>query len=336
MIERPRLLVTMGDVAGIGPEVIARAWPELTEVCRPIVVGDPRWMGQALRLAGSKARVAEVHGPDEVEPSPEVIPCLSGSTQDLGGVVAGRICAEAGRAAYDFLCTAIDLALARQVDGIVTAPLHKEGLHAAGLRYPGHTEILAERTGTRAFGMMLYARGPSIPHGLGVLHVTLHMALREVFHNLSTAAVHEKIGLLSNIMQTLCGRAPRLAVAALNPHASDGGLFGDEEATIIAPAVRQAQGEGLDVSGPWPCDTLFVRAQRGEFDGVVAMYHDQGHIALKLLTGLAAVNVSVGLPIVRTSVAHGTAYDIAGRGIADHRSMVEAARVAALLAVGPR
>jgi 4-hydroxythreonine-4-phosphate dehydrogenase len=334
MIERPRLLVTMGDVAGIGPEVIAWAWPELNQVCRPVVVGDPHWMRQALRLARSTSRVAEVRGPEEVEPSPQLVPCLSGSTQDLRGVVAGRVCAAAGRAAYDFLCKAIDLALARQVDGIVTAPLHKEGLHAAGLRYPGHTEILAERTGTHAFGMMLYARGPAIPHGLGVLHVTLHMPLRDVFRHISTAAVREKIGLLSNIMQKLCGRAPRLAVAALNPHASDGGLFGDEEVTIIAPAVRQAKGEGLDVSGPWPCDTLFVRAQRGEFDGVVAMYHDQGHIALKLLTGLAAVNVSVGLPIVRTSVAHGTAYDIAGHGVADHRSMVEAARVAALLADG--
>src|SRR5205085_3405650 len=132
-------------------------------------------------------------------------------------------------------------------------------------------------------------------------------------------------------MRTLCGKEPRLAVAALNPHASDRGLFGDEEATIISPAVRQAQGEGVDVSGPWPCDTLFMRAQRGEFDGVVAMYHDQGHIALKLLTGLAAVNVTLGLPIVRTSVAHGTAYDIAGQGKADARSLLEAARVAARL-----
>ncbi len=216
--------------------------------------------------------------------------------------------------------------------GIVTAPLHKEGLHAAGLHYPGHTEILAERTGTRAFGMMLYVRGPAIPHGLGVLHVTLHMALRDVFRHLSTSAVLEKIHLLRDMMQRLCGREPRLAVAALNPHGSDGGLFGDEEQTLIAPAVRQAAAAGVTVSGPWPCDTLFVRAQRGEFDGVVAMYHDQGHIALKLLTGLAAVNVSVGLPIVRTSVAHGTAYDLAGRGLADHRSLVEAARVAALLA----
>jgi 4-hydroxythreonine-4-phosphate dehydrogenase len=332
MIYRPRLLITMGDVAGIGPEIIARAWPELNGICRPTVVGDASWLRRALHLAGSTASVAEVAQLDAVEPSARLVPCLAGTSQDLRGVEPGCVCAAAGRAAYDFLITAIDLALAKKTDGIVTAPLHKEGLHAAGLRYPGHTEILAERTGTSAFAMMLYARGPTLPHGLGVIHVTLHMALRDVFRHLTSEAIHEKIHLLQSVMRKLCGHEPRLAVAALNPHASDGGLFGNEEATIIAPAVRQAQDDGVQVSGPWPCDTLFVRAQRGEFDGVVAMYHDQGHIALKLLTGLAAVNVSVGLPIVRTSVAHGTAYDIAGRGLADYRSLIEAARVAATLA----
>lgn len=331
MTEKPRLLLTMGDVAGIGPEIIARAWPELMAVCRPIVVGDPFWLERAIELVGNPAQIAPVRRPDEREPSASLIPCVAGSDQDLRGVRPGEICAPAGRAAYDFLCTAIDLTTAGRADGIVTAPLHKEGLHAAGLNYPGHTEILAERTGTRAFGMMLYARGATVPHGLGVVHVTLHMALRDVFRHLSTAAVLEKVHLLHGIMRKLSGREPRLAVAALNPHASDGGLFGDEERTLIAPAVRQAQDAGITVSGPWSCDTLFVRAQRGEFDGVVAMYHDQGHIALKLLSGLAAVNVSVGLPIVRTSVAHGTAYDVAGRGVADHRSLVEAARVAAIL-----
>jgi 4-hydroxythreonine-4-phosphate dehydrogenase len=332
MTDHPRLLVTMGDVAGIGPEIIARAWPELLAVCRPVVVGDPLWLRRALELFGGKAEVVEVRQPDECAPLPDRIPCLAGSTQDLRGIRPGAVCAIAGRAAYDFLCTAIDATRAGRADGIVTAPLHKEGLHAAGLHYPGHTEILAERTGTSAFGMMLYARGSAIPHGLGVVHVTLHMALRDVFRHLSTAAVLEKIQLLRGVMQRLGGHEPRLAVAALNPHASDGGLFGDEERTLIAPAVHQAQAAGVTVSGPWPCDTLFVRAQRGEFDGVVAMYHDQGHIALKLLSGLTAVNISVGLPIVRTSVAHGTAYDVAGKGIADHRSLVEAARVAAILA----
>jgi 4-hydroxythreonine-4-phosphate dehydrogenase len=247
-------------------------------------------------------------------------------------VEAGRVTAAAGRAAYDFLCQAITLTLAGSADGIVTAPLHKEGLRAAGLPYPGHTEILAERTGTRQFGMMLFARGPALPpDGLGVVHVTLHMALRDVFRHLSTAAVLEKVRLLDGLLTRLLGRRPRLGVAALNPHASDGGLFGDEERCLLQPAVAAAQAESVAVTGPWPSDTLFVRARSGEFDGIVAMYHDQGHIALKLLGGLHAVNISVGLPLVRTSVAHGTAYDIAGKGIADPRSMVEAARVAARL-----
>jgi 4-hydroxythreonine-4-phosphate dehydrogenase len=180
--------------------------------------------------------------------------------------------------------------------------------------------------------MMLYARGPMLPHGLGVVHVTLHMALHDVFQQLSTKAVLEKIHLLDGVMRRLCPREPRLAVASLNPHASDGGLFGDEEKRLIEPAVRAAQAQGIAVSGPWPSDTLFVRATRGEFDGIVAMYHDQGHIPLKLLTGLAAVNISVGLPIVRTSVAHGTAYDIAGKGQADPTSLIEATRIAAQLA----
>lgn len=328
---RPRLLLTMGDAAGVGPDVIARAWPELHDFCRPVVVGDPVWMRRALRLTGTFAEVIPVSTPDAAAPSPQVIPCLVATQQDLSAVEPGRVTAAAGRAAYDFLCRAIDETLAGRADGIVTAPLHKEGLRAAGITHPGHTEILAERTGARAFAMMLYARGLLLPHGLGVVHVTLHMALRDVFAHLTTAAVLEKTRLLDGLLTRLLGRAPRIGVAALNPHASDGGLFGDEEEKVIRPAVEAARAEGREVSGPWPSDTLFLRGQRGDFDGVVAMYHDQGHIALKLLSGLRAVNISVGLPLVRTSVAHGTAYDIAGKGLADGAGMVEAARVAAKL-----
>ena len=321
----PRLLITMGDVAGVGPEIIARAWPELVGMCRPVVVGDAGWLRRALELVGSRGRVVAVGHPAEGEASADVVPCLAGSGQDLGGVQTGRVSAAAGRAAYDFLCAAIDWTLAGEADGLVTAPLHKEGLRAAGLPYPGHTEILAERTGVSRFAMVLYS------DGLAVVHVTLHMALRDVFGHLSAAAVLDKIRLIDDLLKRLLGRRPRVGAAALNPHASDGGLFGDEEATVIGPAVSAARAEGIDVTGPWPSDTLFVRARRGEFDGVVAMYHDQGHIALKLLGGWRAVNISAGLPLVRTSVAHGTAYDIAGRGIADATSLIEAARVAVRL-----
>src|SRR5581483_8918187 len=326
MKNRPRLLITMGDVAGIGPEIIARAWHELNTVCEPIVVGDPGRLRWALELLDIPAKVSAVESPAEAEADDDWIPCLEGSKEDVSQVVPGRVSAAAGKAAYDYLCTAIDLTRAGLAAGIVTAPLHKEGLRAAGLSYPGHTEILAERTGTRHFAMMLYSRG------LAVAHVTLHMALREVFRHLSKGAVLEKIRLIDNLMTRLLGRRPRVGVAALNPHASDGGLFGDEEERIIRPAVLAARGERSEASGPWPSDTLFGRARGGEFDGVVAMYHDQGHIALKLLGGLHAVNVSAGLPLVRTSVAHGTAYDIAGQGIADPTSLIEAVKVAAKLA----
>jgi 4-hydroxythreonine-4-phosphate dehydrogenase len=282
-----------------------------------------------LELVRSSARVQPIRELAQADPTASAIPCWQASDQDLSGVRPAQVSAAAGRAAYDFLCAAIDRTLAGQADGIVTAPLHKEGLRAAGIHHPGHTEILAERTGSRHFAMLLSA------NGLTVAHVTLHMALRQVFEHLSQDAVGEKIRLLDGILPRLLGRRPRIGVAALNPHASDGGLFGQEEATLIRPAVESARQEGIDVSGPWPSDTLFVRAQGGEFDGIVAMYHDQGHIALKLLGGglHAAVNITAGLPIVRTSVAHGTAYDIAWQGKADGRGLVNAVRIAAQLTI---
>jgi 4-hydroxythreonine-4-phosphate dehydrogenase len=320
-----RLLITLGDVAGIGPEIVARAWPELVKLGSPTIIGDPTWVERGLKLIGSRARVQIVRQPSESRPAADVIPCLKASAQDLSGVEAGRVSAAAGQAAYDFLCAAIDLTMAGQADAIVTAPLHKEGLRAAGLKYPGHTEILAERTGTKEFAMVLYG------DGIAVAHVTLHMALHDVFRHLTTPGVLEKIRLLDRLLPRLLDRKARIGVAALNPHASDGGLFGNEEETIIAPAVEHARKEDIEASGPWPADTLFVRAHKGEFDGIVAMYHDEGHIAMKLRCGPRCVNISAGLPIVRTSVAHGTAYDIASKGIADAGSLVTAAEVAAKL-----
>jgi 4-hydroxythreonine-4-phosphate dehydrogenase len=327
MSATPRLLITMGDVAGIGPEIIVRAWPELCSFCRPVVVGDAGWLLRSLSLIKHRAAVQQVRVTMEAEPAPELIPCVVCDGQDLSRVEPGRVSAIAGRAAYGFLCRAIDLTLTDDAAGIVTAPLNKEGLRAAGLNYPGHTEILAERTGTRRFGMMLYSQG------LAVIHVTLHVALRDVFGLISGPAIVEKVRLLDDILTRMLDRRPRIGVSALNPHASDGGLFGHEERDLIEPAVAEARSAGINATGPWPSDTLFLRASRGEFDGIVAMYHDQGHIALKLMGGLSAVNISVGLPIVRTSVAHGTAYDIAGRGIADATSLIEATRVASRLAL---
>jgi 4-hydroxythreonine-4-phosphate dehydrogenase len=248
------------------------------------------------------------------------------------GAVDGRT----GHAAYEALLRAIDGTLAGEFDGIVTAPLSKAALHAAGHFYPGHTELLAERCGVTDFAMMLYLPPhelPNSPAGLGVAHVTLHMALRDVFANLSDAAILEKCHLAHRVMSNGFGlAAPRIGVCALNPHGGEGGLFGDEESRFIAPAVEQARAAGIDASGPFPTDTLMVRARDGEFDGIVAMYHDQGHIALKLLGMHRAVNITLGLPIIRTSVAHGTAFDRAWQGTAESTGMVAAITTAAKLA----
>jgi 4-hydroxythreonine-4-phosphate dehydrogenase len=322
----PRLLITMGDVAGIGPEIIARAWPELIAIGRPVVVGDPDWLVRGLRLAGSQAKVFRVRRPDEAAPTVDVVPCLTLATSDLATVCTGPVRAAAGRAAYDFLIAAIDLTLAGAADGIVTCPLHKEGLHAAGVPFPGHTEILAHRTGAKSHAMLLHG------DGVTVAHVTLHMALRDAFAHINPESVRATIDLLHGILPKLTDGRARIGVCALNPHASDGGLFGDEETRIIVPAVDAARRAGIDVTGPIPSDALWVRAAAGEFDGVVAMYHDQGHIPMKMRSARRAVNITAGLPIVRTSVAHGTAYDIAGQGVADASSLVAAARVAAKMA----
>jgi 4-hydroxythreonine-4-phosphate dehydrogenase len=248
--------------------------------------------------------------------------------------------ARAGEAAYKCVQLAARLAIEGTIDGIVTAPLSKAALQAAGHFYPGHTELLAEMCGVREFAMMLYLPGegrgatqrvPGEERGLGVAHVTLHQSLRSVFDDLTQEAIVEKCRLADDVMRRLGVERPRVAVCALNPHAGEDGLFGDEERTIIAPAVEMARRGGLNVSGPYPTDTLMIRARDGEFDAVVAMYHDQGHIALKLLGMHSAVNITLGLPIVRTSVAHGTAFDRAWQGNARTEGLVAAVETAAKL-----
>ncbi|MEX2141567.1 MAG: 4-hydroxythreonine-4-phosphate dehydrogenase PdxA [Pirellulales bacterium] len=335
-MSKPCLAITLGDPAGIGPEVIVRAWsePAVYQACRPFVIGHPEILRRAITLVGSDASVHEIESPADAQPSADRIDCLRAGANDVLDVPPAAIDARAGQAAYVALIEAIELAQAGAIDALVTAPLHKAALDQAGHHYPGHTELLAERCGVRDFAMMLYlATGEHVhgPAGLGVAHVTLHMALRNVFAQLTSDAVLSKIELLRGMMLRLKGAEPRLGVAAINPHGGEEGLFGDEEQRIIRPAVERARASGVHVEGPFPTDTLMVRARDGEFDGVVAMYHDQGHIALKLLGMDRAVNVTLGLPIVRTSVAHGTAFDIAWQGRARPTSMLEAIRVAAIL-----
>ena len=346
--QRPLVGLTMGDMAGIGPEVIARGWadPRLHALARPLVIGDPVVLERALTLVGglTRIRVQVVPTPEEADPSAFLIPCLNvpGNHGDLSEVAPGLVDPRAGRAAFDFLTMATDLALDGRIDAITTLPLNKQALHQAGVAHPGHTEILAERCGVIDHAMMLYletiasvgsesdTREKRRGSGLGVVHVTLHVALRQVFALVNRDSVLSKIRLADQAMRPLTGGLPpRIAVASLNPHAGEDGLFGDEEQTIIGPAVINGRREGIDVSGPFPNDTLFQHALAGGYDAVVAMYHDQGHIALKTIGFDRAVNVTLGLPIVRTSVAHGTAFDIAWKGLAAPSSLIEAVRVAA-------
>jgi len=315
----------MGDVAGVGPEIIVKAWDEILSFCEPIVVGDPAWLQKAIDLEHKNSQMQIIKEPEQATPSTNLISCIQINTANLQGVKPSKVSAEAGQAAHDFLIHSIDWAMQKRASAIVTAPLHKEGLHLAGLNFPGHTEILASRTKAPEHVMIL-----ALPE-LAVAHVTLHLALRKVFDELSIERIVARALLLQNLLQKVLGRNPRIAVAALNPHGSDGGLFGDEEALLILPAVKLCLDKGMVVTGPLPADTLFLRAGQGEFDGVVAMYHDQGHIALKLLGQRRAVNITAGLPIIRTSVAHGTAYDIAWKGVVDQSSLVSAAKWAVKL-----
>jgi 4-hydroxythreonine-4-phosphate dehydrogenase len=327
---RPRIAITLGDVAGIGPEVVVRALGSeaVAACCRPLVIGDRRLLdrtaAQVVRLAMSDWR--------RILPDEALSDVLAGSLDD---VVPGTIDPRCGQAAFTWLETGITLALNGEVAALVTAPLSKAALHAAGHPYPGHTEILAERCGVRDFAMMLYLPGGADvrgPHGLAVSHVTLHTSIASVPGLLSQERISETIGLTETFLRRVGCTPPRIGVCALNPHAGEEGLFGDEESRRIRPAVLDARSRGVHCSGPFPADTLFRRAADGEFDGVVAMYHDQGHIALKLLGFGRAVNVTLGLPIVRTSPSHGTAFDIAGQGKADPAGMIAAIRVAAQLA----
>lgn len=321
------LAVTMGDPAGIGPEIIARH-VERDGPAGLVVIGDGRQMQRALALIGSRRGIVAWQPDRPVNMTAKIgadadspLPVL-----DVGAVAAdlpyGRVDAAAGALAHAAIIRAIDLALAGTVAGIVTAPIHKEALHAAGIPFPGHTEILADRTGTRDFGMML-ADG-----ALRVILVSIHVSLRAALDLVTEARVLRTIRLAAEACRALGIARPRIAVAGLNPHAGEGGLFGREDMDIIAPAVAAARAEGLDAAGPFPPDTIFMRARRGAFDIVVAQYHDQGLIPVKLNGIEKGVNVTVGLPIIRTSVDHGTAFDIAGKGLADPASLAEAIAVA--------
>jgi 4-hydroxythreonine-4-phosphate dehydrogenase len=333
----------MGDPTGVGPEIIAKALSveSLSRVANLVVVGSPTVLQSAFHLINSSKKILTIRGPEDL-PSvhEEAVFCIPAGPQEWTFPIEVSVQAKGGEAAYQSLVTATRLALDGRVNAIVTCPLHKIALKLAGYDWPGHTELLASLCGVHDHAMMLYLPPGPPRHGteagFGVVHVTLHMALREVFDHINESNILEKIGLAQRVFERILrsmnlSRSPRIAVAALNPHAGEGGRFGREEMEIIQPAVQKARASGFDVVGPLPTDTLMPRAVDGAFDAVVAMYHDQGHIALKLLDMFDAVNITLGLPIVRTSVAHGTAHDIAWQNRAEASGMVQAIQTAVRL-----
>ncbi len=327
----------MGDPAGIGPEIIAMALTDIRiyEVCRPIVLGDGAVLSTAIsRMArngtdplSNKLSINPVSAPAQVLGKPGVVDLISLSDLDPETIKPGKPVVAGGKAMVNYILRAVDMALQDEIQGMVTAPISKVLMHQAGHKYDGHTQLIAEKTDTGDYVMMLAGAR------LRVVLVTIHCALKAVPDLLTVAGIHNTILITARALKEDFGLSrPRLAVAALNPHAGEEGLFGTEEQTIIEPAVLQARDHGVMVEGPFPADTLFHQAASGRFDAVVAMYHDQGLIPLKLLHFSDAVNVTLGLPIIRTSVDHGTAYDIAGTGCADPSSLKAAILMATEMA----
>lgn len=324
----PAVAITMGDASGIGPEIIMKALarPDVTAMCRPFVVGDAERLRAAGRIVGSNLTVHSVDSVADATFAPGTVECV-----DLKLIPAdhpfGAVSAVSGEGAYRCIAKAVEIVQAGDAVAICTAPLSKEALHAAGHKYPGHTELLAELTGTPEVSMML------VSPKLRVIHVTTHIGLIDAIERIEPGLVERVIGRAHATLAKAGIGNPRIGVCGINPHAGENGLFGrGEEGEKIAPAVEACRAKGWRVEGPLPADTLFFLAARGDYDMVVAMYHDQGHGPIKVLGLESGVNITVGLPVIRTSVDHGTAFDIAGKGIADEGSMVEALRQAVDLA----
>ncbi len=320
----PVFVLTMGDPAGIGPEIAVKALlSEAIGDCRVAVIGDLSALLPAAAQLGKAAKVQVVT--DIRDALPGRIAVLDMKQLPPDGFRVGTVSAACGRASYAYIMTGIELARKGIAAGIITGPINKEALKFAGINYPGHTEILADAFGVNEFSMVFYLRS------VAVAHVTTHVSLRQAIDLITPDRVLTHIRLLDGALKRLGTAAPRIAVGGLNPHAGENGLFGDEEKNMIAPAIAMARSEGIAISGPYPPDTVFMRAFRHEFDGVVSMLHDHGFVALKSLDFEHGVNITVGLPIIRTSVGHGTAFDIAGKGIASPESLLSAIEAARLL-----
>jgi 4-hydroxythreonine-4-phosphate dehydrogenase len=328
---RPVIGITMGDPAGIGPEITARtmAEPGVHDQARLLVIGNASIMEEAVGLTGVAISVRAIPGMEESGYDPGVMDVIDLPLNAGEKIQAGKLSAGAGDIAFRSIRKAIELAMDGEIDGIVTGPINKEAMNLAGHKYSGHTEIFARFTGTNKYAMLL------AEDKFRVIHVSTHVSLRKACDLVIKDRVLDVIRLMDDALRKMGISKPYIGVAGLNPHSGDGGLFGDEEIKEIVPAIEEARKEGLNVEGPVPPDTLYAMAKGGHFDGCVAMYHDQGHIPFKVMgfdwdeeTGrmksVRGVNISLGLPIIRTSVDHGTAFEIAGKGVASHGAMLNA------------
>ncbi|MBN1382799.1 MAG: 4-hydroxythreonine-4-phosphate dehydrogenase PdxA [Deltaproteobacteria bacterium] len=325
----PVVGITLGDPAGIGPEIIAKALrhEDVFVVCHPLVIGDARVFSEP-KFAAAIPDMSVIHAISDAAFAPGRVTLLDLRNLDPSEIIMGAVNPEAGRAAVEYVLKAAELAQTGVIDAVTTAPLNKEAIRLAGYHYIGHTEILADATKTERCTAMLATSG------LRVTHVTRHIPFREIAQHITEENVFNTIVITDEGMRALGYAAPRLAVAGLNPHNGEGGILGREEIDAILPAVEAARGRGVNVKGPLPADSVFFQAIRGDYDAVVTLYHDQGHIAVKTRGFEQSISITLGLPIIRTSADHGTAFDIAGQGVASDESMraaiIEAAKIAQL------
>ena len=328
---RPVLGISVGDPAGIGPEITAKALNEkhTYDICRPLVVCDKRILDKAVQFSGLSLKTRAVKTPAEGEYRYGTIDVLDMQNVDLNSFEHKKVSAMCGKAAYEYIEKVINLALSKEIDATITGPIHKEAINAAGIHEAGHTEIYARLTGTKDYAMML-AEG-----NFRVVHVSTHVSLMEAINRAKKPRILRVIQLTDEALKKINIKNPRIAVAGLNPHAGEGGMFGREEIDEIIPAVEEAEKAGINVSGPIPPDTVFSKMQGGQYDAVVVMYHDQGHIPTKLAgfkfdqttntwLSMSGVNITLGLPIIRSSVDHGVAFGKAGEGRANPESMIQA------------
>lgn len=326
---KPLLALTMGDAAGSGPEIITKALaiPEISTICRPVVIGDAATMQAALKITGAPGNIRSIKKLPEAMFQEGTIEVIDLHNIQLERLVRGRVDAMAGKAAYQYIKLATNIALSGECDAIVTSAINKEALNNAGYHYDGHTQLLAELCGVPFVAMML------VSGNLRVSHVTTHISLHRAIKLIRPERILTVLKLTREALPLMGVNKPHIAIAGLNPHAGEGGLFGDEEAQYITPAVESARKQGINVTGPLPPDSVFFRAAEGQFDAALAMYHDQGHIAVKMLGITEGVNITLGLPIIRTSVDHGTVFGKAGKGTADATSLVQSIKLAVVMSL---